>query len=566
MSARISLLNQTRDDWVDNTEPTGLTQQLEGYRDNAVRAQLLYEPHKDFSALLGVHHRDLSGSARLFRANIIKPGSNDLVDGFDERKITIDGKNESALTNTGVNARLRWNLGPLSLHSITGYETLDTFNRGDIDGGFGNQFTPKSGPGFIPFSSETADGIPSHSQLTQEFRLESNYAGPLNWQGGVFAFIEDYTVESFSYDSPAGSKQDGYQRVKQTNDAYAIFGALSYDVTPALRLRGGGRWTQDKKKLTVEAYEQSGFAPCVGPTLGIPGSGPLKCTLQQLAGLEPDGNLSASPKDSKFSWDVSGSYVVNKDVNVYARVASGFRASSIQSAGAFNAKSVAGPETNTSYEAGVKADLFDRRARVNFSAFSYTVKDLQLTAVGGAGNANILLNADKAKGQGFELDVQAYLTDRLLTSLGFGYNDTEIQDPGLAVSACAACTVTNPKNAEGKALIDGNSLPQAPKNTLNFTLKYSMPLAGGEAYAFTDWVYRSKVNFFLYESVEFASKSLTEGGVRLGYTWGGGKYDAAAFVRNLTDQVRVVGGIDFNNLTGFINDPRTYGLQFRASF
>lgn len=80
------------------------------------------------------------------------------------------------------------------------------------------------------------------------------------------------------------------------------------------------------------------------------------------------------------------------------------------------------------------------------------------------------------------------------------------------------------------------------------------------------WIYRSKINFFLYESVEFTGKPLTEGGLRAGYLWGRGKYEAAAFVRNLTNQIRVVGGIDFNNLTGFINEPRTYGLQFKALF
>jgi iron complex outermembrane receptor protein len=82
----------------------------------------------------------------------------------------------------------------------------------------------------------------------------------------------------------------------------------------------------------------------------------------------------------------------------------------------------------------------------------------------------------------------------------------------------------------------------------------------------TDWVYRSKVNFFLYESVEFTGKALTEGGLRVGYLWGNGRYEAAAFVRNLTNQIRIVGGIDFNNLTGFINEPRTYGVQFKAAF
>ena len=387
-----------------------------------------------------------------------------------------------------------------------------------------------TGPGVIPFQSETADGIPKHSQFTQEFRLESTDKGPLQWQAGLFAFIEDYRIESFDYDSTQGNAQDGYERVRQKNDAYAIFGAVNYAVTPDFKLRGGLRYTQDKKTFTVEEYYSNAFVPCVGPTLGIP-VGPLRCTLADLATLEPDGNLSAKPKDNKVNWDLSGTYTVSKDVNVYARAATGFRGSSVQGASAFNTKSVAGAENNLSLEAGVKADLFDRRARVNFSVFDYRVKDLQLTAVGGAGNGNILLNAEKATGRGFELDAQAFLTDNLLASLGVGYNATKIKDPNLVVSTCGTgmCTVTDPVPAAGQALIDGNPLPQAPKVTTNFTLRYSQPVASGEVYAFTDWVYRSKVNFFLYEAKEFTGKSLMEGGLRVGYTWGGGKYDLAFY-------------------------------------
>jgi iron complex outermembrane receptor protein len=570
---RVSLLSQTRNDWVKNTFAAGPTQDLEGYRDGALRVQWLFEPSKTFSALFNVHARDYNGSARLFRANIIQPGTNDFVPGFDEKKISIDGKNESELQNYGANLRLRWALSPsLALHSITGYERVNTFSRGDIDGGFGASFLPPgaSGPGVIPFASETADGIPKHSQWTQEFRLESDTKGPLDWQAGVFFFKEDYKIESFSYDSLAGNAQDGYERVRQKNTASAVFGALSYEVSPQLKVRAGVRYTDDKKDFAVEDYFANGFAPCIGPTIGaIPG--PPRCTLADIAALGP---LSASPHDKKFNWDLSGTYALDKNTNVYARAATGFRGSSVQGSSAFNDQSVAGPETVTSVEAGVKADLLNRRARVNFGVFSYRVKDLQLTAVGGAANANILLNAKKATGSGFELDMQALLTDRLVASLGVGYNDTKIKDSGLAVSPCGNgmnfpalnCTVTDPLDANGKALIDGNPLPQAPKTTVNFTLRYSQPTANGEWYALTDWVYRDKINFFLYESKEFTGKALTEGGIRVGYVWGNGKYEAAAFGRNITNQIRIVGGIDFNNLTGFINEPRTWGVQFRASF
>ena len=89
---------------------------------------------------------------------------------------------------------------------------------------------------------------------------------------------------------------------------------------------------------------------------------------------------------------------------------------------------------------------------------------------------------------------------------------------------------------------------------------------GAEFFVYTDWVYRSAVNFFLNESPEFRGKALLEGGLRLGYTWGSGKYEAAVFGRNITNQVRVVGGIDVNNRVGFINGPRTFGAQLKMTF
>ena len=118
-------------------------------------------------------------------------------------------------------------------------------------------------------------------------------------------------------------------------------------------------------------------------------------------------------------------------MNVYARVATGFRAPSIQGRLLFgDTLSVAKSEKVTSYEAGFKGDLMDRRARVSASVFSYEVKDLQLTAVGGAANFNQLVNAAKATGQGFEVDFQALVGDQLLLTLGGSYNKTKIKsDP-----------------------------------------------------------------------------------------------------------------------------------------
>ena len=204
-----------------------------------------------------------------------------------------------------------------------------------------------------------------------------------------------------------------------------------------------------------------------------------------------------------------------------------------------------------------------------FNLFHYEVKDQQLTAVGGANNAVRLLNADKTVGQGAELDFEAYLTPQLLMTLGASYNDTEINDDSISVGTCFACTVTDPivpVDGAPFAVIDGNRLPQAPEWIANFTLRYGIPIGNGELFAHTDWAYRSEVNFFLYESTEFTGKELLEGGLRVGYNWSEGKYEAALFGRNITDEVVAVGGIDFNNLTGFLNEPQIWGVQFKARF
>ncbi|RDZ28277.1 TonB-dependent receptor [Lysobacter silvisoli] len=548
-SARASVLYQRRDEWVTNTNLNARSNpKLEGYDESAARVQLQYDGSDTFHALFNVHARHLNGTARLFRANIFKPGSNDLVDGFDEEKIAIDGRNYQTLDAFGASARLSWDFGnDLTLYSITGYESVESLSRGDIDGGVGAVFAPPSGPGVIPFTAESADGLPDHRQWTQEFRLESNYAGPLNWQAGLFYFDEDITVDSFNYDTLAGGVQAGWAQQQQRNKAWAAYGSLDYKVTDRLTLRGGLRYTQDEKDFSASVLESAPF--------GAPVSGPFR---------------ERTDVDD-VSWDLSAVYQASEDVNLYARVAKGFRAPSIQGRLLFQnppRPSVAAAEEVISYEAGVKADLWDKRARLGFAVFHYTVDDQQLNAVGGALNQTILLNADKTVGQGFEVDFDTYLTDNLMLTFGASYNKTEIQDRDLAVAPCGSgmCTVTDPV-VGGLARINGNPLPQAPKWVYNLTARYSLPVGDdGEFFVYTDWAYRSEVNFFLYEAKEFRGKALLEGGLRVGYGWDNGKYELALYGRNILDKVQAVGAIDFNNLTGFVNEPRVVGVEFKAGF
>ena len=317
-----------------------------------------------------------------------------------------------------------------------------------------------------------------------------------------------------------------------------MFGSLSYAATDALMLRGGLRYTDDKKQFnTVQAVN----VVQVGPQ-------------------------SVEESKSKVNWDVSADYKLDKDTSVYSRIATGFRAPSIAAANSSVPITVADAETITSYEAGIKADLWNHRARASFSVYDYTVKNQQLTVVGGTSNVTRLINAAKTLGHGVEGNFEAFITPDFKVTTSGSYNFTKIDDPSLSVAKCASCTITNPVNAAGNPLINGNPLPQAPKWIANATARYNIPTENGNFFVLTDWAYRSKINFFLYEAKEFVGKAMLEGGLRAGYNWDGGKYEAAVFARNITNTQRIVGAIDFDNLTGFVNDPRQVGLQFKGNF
>jgi len=156
-----------------------------------------------------------------------------------------------------------------------------------------------------------------------------------------------------------------------------------------------------------------------------------------------------------------------------------------------------------------------------------------------------------------------------MVTAGTSYNYTKINDPNLYITPCGSgCTVLDPeivRDGTTLALIDGNPLPNAPKWIMNLTARYAIPVGNGEFFVYTDWAYRSKVLInVLYESAEYQSKPWVIGGLKIGYGWEGGKRELSLFSRNITNKKAIIGGIDFDNLTGYVNEPRIFGVQFRA--
>ena len=110
--------------------------------------------------------------------------------------------------------------------------------------------------------------------------------------------------------------------------------------------------------------------------------------------------------------------------------------------------------------------------------------------------------------------------------------------------------------------MDGNPFPNAPEWSGDFTASYTVPVGDNdEFFIFTDWVFLGDTNFLLYESLENNADSRIEGGLRMGYRGNDGEYEVALFVRNITAEDNVLGVVDFNNNTAFVNEPRVIGVS-----
>lgn len=516
LSARVAGVFQSQSDWIDNAF-TGEENALGGQQTFAGRLQLLWEPAQKFKALLNVHGWDLDGTARIFRANILQKGTNDLVDGYSQDEIAQDGLNEQTITAYGGSLKLDYDFGAATLTSVTGYEAVaDMYSRGDIDGGFGAVFAPPSGPGVIPFPSESADGLPDLDQFTQELRLAShNTDGDWDWLLGFYYFNEKLTAETFSYNSLApGRPQDGFAFQTQDATSWAAFASIDVRPTDRWTLKGGLRYTTDEKDFSAERPD---------PTFQVPTVRPIEVTT--------DADL--------VTWDFSATYQATGNVNAYARVGTGFRAPSIQGRILFcgdfegglnpatNCVSVADEEKITSGEIGLKAQIA-QRLRLNLATYLYRVDGQQVVAVGGQFNTATLLNADKTNGYGFEADLDWSPSSRWLFTLGASFNHTEIDDPNLAVATCGGgCTITSPI-VDDLARADGNPLPHAPEWIFSGIVDYRQLLSNQSLFtASLDWSYHSEKSFFLYTSDEFVADGF-ELGARLGYTLRGGRFEVAA--------------------------------------
>jgi iron complex outermembrane receptor protein len=132
-----------------------------------------------------------------------------------------------------------------------------------------------------------------------------------------------------------------------------------------------------------------------------------------------------------------------------------------------------------SYELGLKTDLFNKRVRLNASAFYYDIVDPQVQLINSQTGSIFYSNAERAAVKGGEIEAQALVSEGFIARLSASGLDSRYKSYEDAPSAPPI--FVPPYGATSPSLsIDatGNYTPQAPKWTAD----------AGFDYTITDWM------------------------------------------------------------------------------
>jgi len=195
----------------------------------------------------------------------------------------------------------------------------------------------------------------------------------------------------------------------------------------------------------------------------------------------------AVPTDTTGTTDASGlsprfiiSYKASDALTLNAQASRGFRLGGINdplnkalctAADTLTYGPLAGSwkdETAWNYEVGAKSRFAGGRGSLNISAFYMDIQDLQLTVTAGSCSSRLILNADKARSLGTEVELTANLNEHLDVALSAGLNDSKL----LTTFRDQASNVV-------AGIAEGNRLPSVPRFQANGSLTYGWSVGAG---------------------------------------------------------------------------------------
>jgi iron complex outermembrane receptor protein len=427
-------------------------------------------------------------------------------------------------SRSSLNVSYTFNDG-IVLKSISAYQAANLYENIDLTEVF---------PG-ASFADNANENI-----YSQEFNLISPDQGPLRWVGGVY-YQHDYVElvpgngsTGFDIGVPRGTFDEDlhYATPKQTA---AVFGQLSYDITPALQIQGGARYTYESFGLKDTMYDQAGGVTIPGTTF----------------------SYNANTNDSGVTGKVALNWTLNRDNFLYAFVATGRKAGGLNTE-PYNGNPLSqpapfAPETVTDYELGWKPTFADGHVRAQLDGYYSQYKNFQLqfASPGAPGaDAPIRNSGGTTTLYGVEAELQAVFGP-LSFDAGGSYEH----------SALGSFVVQDP-NTGATLHLAGRPVPLAPEFTANIGAQYVYPLWNGATltprvdYSYTDSQWATP-----YE--DFGDLLSARNLVNTSVAYDQGPYRVTIYATNATNLHYIIGT---NIGLRYAGAPGQFGIRLEGHF
>ncbi len=453
-------------------------------------------------------------------------------------------KARSTLENWGMSGVLEWTISPsVTLKSITAYRELDWEGSRDAD----------NTALLVLHTDYKSNGDQRSQELQALFDL-----GSVKGVVGAFYFkesIEDLLIVPFAAPPPlvASGAIPGSQDWQQAfidNDNWAAFTQWTFEVTDALSLTAGVRYTEETKGIEIISFTTT--------PLGAPAVVPTTYNTPNVAG--PGLNILLRPFENKYdstTGSASVQYQFTDAFMTYASWSQGFKS------GGFNQRYNNAPPDNVpvafdeenaeTYEIGFKSE-FGGSFRLNGAVFRTNYDDMQLTYR--LGIVPLLFNAGKSKIEGAELEF-TYAPGAFILEGSLGYLDNEFKE--IAVVPGTTQTV-------GPA----NRLPFTPEWQGNVGIGYDFTLGASTLTPRLNVSYTDGQYFDAANSVEVAQLDAVTL-LNASVTWSLDQWKVRAGLNNATDEdYRVAGNSSFSTSAGYAEAiyarPRNWFLSAQYTF
>ncbi|MFQ3222366.1 MAG: iron complex outermembrane receptor protein, partial [Porticoccaceae bacterium] len=485
----------------------------------------------------------------------------------------------------GMSAHLDWDLGNVSLTSITAYNKFERVERNDWDGGQYNDSSNINTTDLSVFSQElqlsgstdSVDWLVGAYYSTDEMEEYYHYFMSDSLYGGASLVFD---IAPFKLNGTGILELD--TKYQQETDSSAIFGHVEWQFTGALKLTVGGRYTKEQRDWSGCTYVADDNSlgsfnnVLFGTTLSAGSCGTIDDRPSSptfILGLlgTPDANnglavFTDTIDTSRMMGKIGLDYTPSDNVLYYASISQAFKSGGFNGANS-NTTTQLMPydeEILTSYEIGAKATLLEGSMQLNAAVFSYDYKDKQekdrvITLVGAISG---LTNVDESSITGAEIDIQWLPTDGLRLAFGGAWLDTEI-DQWQAVDAANSAWLVNTATFDAS----GSELPQAPSLSYTALIGYDTNITENLILGMAlDLSYTDKTTGGV--APERATEDYTVINARLSISDASEKWKTLLWVRNVADEDYYASAFLGGNgpYVRSMGMPRTVGVSLSYSF